>query len=161
MRGPPLPAMTTDPSSLLSLDPARRAELVARAREVAERAYAPASGFAVGAALLGDDGRIHVGCNVENASYGLTICAERGAVCSAVAAGSRRFVAVAVWTRNLPPSSPCGACRQVLAEFTAPDCPVLLAGGVEALEVVETDLAALLPRPFTPRELDDHRGDRR
>ncbi len=152
--------MTTDPSSPTALDPARRAELVARAREVAQRAYAPASGFAVGAALLGDDGRIHVGCNVENVSYGLTICAERGAVCSAVAAGTTRFVAVAVWTRNVPPSSPCGACRQVLAEFTTPDCPVLLAGGADAIEVEETDMAALLPRPFTPRELDARRGDR-
>ena len=81
------------------------------------RAHAPYSKFRVGAAVADEAGRIHVGCNVENASYGLTVCAERNAVAAAVAAGARRIVAVAVASGSRPPASPCGACRQVLAEF--------------------------------------------
>ena len=100
-------------------------ELLDAARLVAENAYAPASGFQVGAALLAVDGRIFVGCNVENASFGLTICAERGAVCRAVAEGAREFSKIAIWTPSDPPGSPCGACRQVLAEF-GPNLEVML-----------------------------------
>jgi cytidine deaminase len=100
----------------------------------------------VGAAVLTDDGRVFVGCNVENASYGLTICAERGAVCAAVAAGARRVVAVAVVTGLPEPARPCGACRQVLAEFGY-DMQVVLAGSGDG--VVTTTLAKLLPEPFT------------
>ena len=124
----------------------QRAALVAAAREVQARAYAPASRFAVGAAVRTADGRTFVGCNVENASYGLTICAERAAICAAVAAGARVVEAVAVVTDLDEPARPCGACRQVLAEFGR-DMEVVLAGRGE--EVTQTSLSALLPDPFT------------
>ncbi|HEY6478364.1 MAG TPA: cytidine deaminase, partial [Polyangia bacterium] len=97
--------------------PGERAALVMAARAVRGRAHAPYSKFLVGAAVRDERGRIHVGCNVENASYGLTVCAERNAVAAAVAAGARRVRAVAVVSGSRPPASPCGACRQVLAEL--------------------------------------------
>lgn len=90
-------------------------ELVALATAARERAYTPYSHYAVGAALLTSSGRVYTGCNVENASYGLTICAERTAAVKAVSEGDRQFVAIAVVTEN--GGTPCGACRQVLAEF--------------------------------------------
>lgn len=93
------------------------AELVRRAKDVMRNAYAPYSKFHVGAAIEADDGSIHVGCNVENASYGLTICAERMAVGAAVAAGKRTLRRIAVASGIEPPATPCGACRQLLAEF--------------------------------------------
>jgi cytidine deaminase len=109
-----------------------------------EMAYAPYSNFAVGAALLSTDGAIFAGCNVENISYGLTNCAERVAIGAAVAAGVRGFVAVAVVADTAVPISPCGACRQVLAEFGVPR--VMLAN---RLERVEFTLEELLPRAST------------
>jgi len=121
-------------------------DLVRAASEVRERAYAPASQFRVGAAVRAADGRIFVGCNVENASYGLTICAERAAVCAAVAAGARELVAVAVATDLDEPARPCGACRQVLAEFGA-GMAVAMIGRAGAR--VDTSLDVLLPEPFT------------
>lgn len=120
--------------------------LAAAARAVREHAYAPASKFRVGAAVLAADGRVFAGCNVENASYGLTICAERAAVCAAVAVGARQLGAVAIATDLDEPARPCGACRQVLAEFGSSMIVLMLGrGGVRR----ETRLDVLLPEPFT------------
>lgn len=118
--------------------------LVKAAWKTRDQAYAPYSNFHVGAALLAEDGRIFTGCNVENLSYGLTNCAERVAIGAAVAAGVRRFLAVAVVADTAVPISPCGACRQVLAEFGVPR--ILLANRTER---VEFTLEELLPRAAT------------
>jgi cytidine deaminase len=126
------------------------AELVAAARAARRRAHAPYSRFAVGAALRDEQGRVHVGCNVENASYGLTICAERNALAAAVVAGARAVRAVAVVTPTRPPGPPCGACRQVLAELGDARTRILLAGPTGGTEA--TTLGALLPRAFSLRK---------
>jgi cytidine deaminase len=124
--------------------------LLAAARAVRRHAHAPYSRFSVGAAVLDESGRIHVGCNLENGSYGLTVCAERNAVAAAVAAGAKRIQAVAVVTRlRNPPASPCGACRQVLAELADDDALVLMAGPTGAAQ--QEHLGALLPRAFRLR----------
>jgi len=91
--------------------------LIETARQAGEKAYAPYSGFRVGAAALGADGRIYTGCNVENSSYGLTNCAERTAIFKSVSEGNRKFRAVAIYADTDQFCSPCGACRQVMAEF--------------------------------------------
>lgn len=125
-------------------------KLLERAREVRERAYAPYSRYHVGAALLSTSGKIYTGCNVENASYGLTVCAERNAIFKAISEGEREFVALAVVTAN--GGSPCGACRQVIFEFMNADAPVALADAL--LENIQsTTVGALLPEGFTPRKL--------
>ena len=125
--------------------------VLARAAVAARKlAYAPYSRFRVGAAVRAV-GRIYPGCNVENASYGLTLCAERSAVARAVAAGARRIEAVAVASGTLPPTPPCGMCLQTLAEFAGPDLPVLLLGARGSRE--ETTLGALLPHAFGRRFL--------
>ena len=121
--------------------------MVAAARTVRKRAHAPYSKFTVGAAVLDERGRVHVGCNVENASYGLTVCAERHAVAAAVAAGARRVRAVAVSSGATPPALPCGACRQVIAELGDAGTEILIAGPRGAAE--RTTLGALLPRAFS------------
>ena len=123
--------------------------LLALAAEAAANAYVPYSHFAVGAALRAKDGEIYTGCNVENASYGLTICAERNAVAHAVANGARRFDAIAVVTEN--GVTPCGACRQVLAEF-GPELTVIVADAAGNRRVYT--LRELLPDAFTPEHLD-------
>jgi cytidine deaminase len=122
-------------------------ELLAAARAARAQAYVPYSHFPVGAAVRADDGRIFTGCNIENASYGLTICAERVALFSAVAAGARRIAAVAVVAGEGDPAMPCGACRQALAEF-GPAMIVTLAGADPARPPLHTTLAALFPHPF-------------
>ncbi|MFO7310526.1 MAG: cytidine deaminase [Bacillota bacterium] len=126
--------------------------LVAAARAARERAYAPYSEFQVGAALLTASGEIVTGCNVENASYGATMCAERVALGTAVAAGHRQFRALAVVTDADPPAPPCGICRQSIAEFAAEDLPVILAN-VKGERRVLT-LKDLFPGAFhlSPRE---------
>lgn len=126
------------------------AELVRKAVEARDRAYAPYSGFAVGAALLSQDGRIFSGCNVENASYGLTVCAERVALFKAVSEGAREFVALAV-ACGQGPCAPCGACRQVLYEF-APELLVIMADG-KGKTWCTARLSELLPHGFGPRDL--------
>lgn len=113
-----------------------------------QHAYAPYSRFRVGAALLADDGTIYVGCNVENASYGLTVCAERNAVAHALVSGARDFVAILVATEN--GVTPCGACRQVLAEFN-PQMTVVLVD--EAGHQRMYSLAELLPAAFAADQL--------
>jgi len=119
-------------------------QLVTQAIAVAGRAYAPYSRFQVGAVLVGKDGRIFAGCNVENISFGLTICAERNAVFAAVAAGCREFSRIVIVADTEVPASPCGACRQVLAEFN-PDLEVVLANFRGLSETFR--LSELLPRP--------------
>ncbi len=123
-------------------------ELVAAACAQRAHSYSPYSRFRVGAALLGKSGTVYLGTNVENASFGLSICAERSAVVQAVSAGEREFVAIAICADGPAPTAPCGACRQVLLEF-GPEMPVVLAGdnGLEG-EILELDVAALLPHAF-------------
>jgi cytidine deaminase len=106
------------------------AELQSAARKTAENAYAPYSGFRVGAALLFDDGFVSTGCNVENVSYGLTVCAERSALFNAIAqrGADHKILAIAVTNLNAAPSPPCGACRQVLAEFVSPEAVISFPG---------------------------------
>ena len=128
--------------------------LVQAAAGVRRRAHAPYSGYAVGAAVLDEEGRTHLGCNVENASYGLTVCAERHAVAAAVAAGATELRGVAVVTASAPPASPCGACRQVLAEFG--DFPVILANPAGDRRL--TTVAELLPDAFGPGTLKASSG---
>jgi cytidine deaminase len=129
----------------MNLSPTEQA-LVQAARAARAHAYAPYSGYAVGAAVLTDDGRVFAGCNVENASYGLSLCAERVAVFSAIAAGARRLVAAAVCTPD--GGTPCGACRQVLLEFA--DAPESFAvWGVSPDRVIARyTLADLIPHGF-------------
>ncbi len=114
------------------------------------RAYAPYSNFRVGAALQDRDGRVFVGCNVENASFGGTICAERAALSAALVAGSRTFERLVVATEATEPTPPCGVCRQVLVEF-APVLEIIsvTSAGQEARWTLDT----LLPSPFTPHSL--------
>jgi homotetrameric cytidine deaminase len=123
-----------------------------------DAAYAPYSRFAVGAAVETSDGRRFTGANVENASYGLTVCAERNAVFAAVLAGARALAAVAVCGPDGASTPPCGACRQVLAEFGAPDVPLSYARGDGTW--ADTTLGALLPAAFAPAALDAARGTR-
>jgi len=119
--------------------------LVATARQASQRAYAPYSQLRVGAALLGARGHTFAGCNVENSSFGLTICAERVALSRAVAEGEREFSALAIYTPDAGPLAPCGACRQALAEFCA-DLPIISVGQSGAQR--EYRLRELLPEAF-------------
>jgi cytidine deaminase len=123
--------------------------LISAARAAQSHAYAPYSKFRVGAALESSEGDVYLGCNVENASFGLTICAERAAVFAAVTAGVTRFRRAVVVTDVDPPAAPCGACRQVLAEFGL-DLPI---DGVGPRTSVRWRLADLLPVAFGPEQL--------
>jgi cytidine deaminase len=127
------------------LDEDVRQQLLDRARRAREHAYAPYSRFTVGAAVLTATGEIFSGCNIENASLGATICAERVAIFGAVAAGCRALTALAVIADTPEPVAPCGLCRQVLAEFN-PDCPVLMANLAGRTRLA--NLKELLPLAF-------------
>ena len=135
-----------------TLSSEQREQLIAAARAARGRAYARYSHFQVGAALLTDDGRLYTGVNVENASYGLTVCAERNAVGAMVNDGAQRIVAVAVCTEN--GVTPCGACRQVLSEFVDPDGDVVVWIVDGQGSVRETTLFTLMPDHFGPRHLE-------
>jgi cytidine deaminase len=130
--------------------------LVEAARTARASSYSPYSDFAVGAAVLTADGSIFAGCNLENRSYGLALCAERSAFAAAIAAGHRDFAAVTVVADANPPATPCGLCRETMAEFCGPDLPVLLCnlnGGRRQLRLGE-----LFPDPF---ELPSSRNPQR
>ena len=126
----------------------QKRELMTAARAAARRAYAPYSGLRVGAAVLSDAGLVFQGCNVENASYGLTICAERAALCAAIAAGARNFRALAVVALARRAPLPCGACRQALAEFCPPGFVIFTAGAKATGRVRRYTLGKLLPKAF-------------
>ena len=128
-----------------------RLELVRRAAAAKENAYAPYSNFRVGAALMTDDGSVFEGCNVENASYGLTICAERNAVFQAAMHGKRNIIAVAVASDDDVFITPCGACRQVLAEFTNGSTEILLTTPDGKFQSVK--LSKLFPTPPALKKL--------
>jgi cytidine deaminase len=135
--------VTGDLLSLAELTFVER-ELVEAARAASERAYCRYSGYAVGAAIQSESGRIFAGCNVENASYGATMCAERSAIFALVAAGERRIEQLCVFAPGEPMAMPCGVCRQVIAEFCL-DAPVLVAG---PRGVLRRSFAQLLPEAF-------------
>lgn len=135
--------MTRALISLAELTPAER-ELVDGARAAAERAYCRYSGYSVGAAIKSESGRIYCGCNVENASYGATMCAERSAIFGLVSAGERQVTHVCVYAPGEPMAMPCGMCRQVISEFCV-DAPVLVAG---PRGVLRRSFAELLPEAF-------------
>jgi cytidine deaminase len=127
--------------------------LVIAAVNARSHAYAPYSRFDVGAAVLAESGRMFAGCNVENASFGATLCAERTAVCTAVSAGERRLIACVIVTAGPEPASPCGMCRQVLAEFSDRMVVMLVSASNDARELVS--LADLLPRAFVKSALEN------
>jgi len=140
-------------SLMTVLSQPERLALLAAARDAALHAYCPYSRFPVGAAVLTDRGEIYSGCNVENASYGLTVCAERNAVFQAVARGTGplRIQAMLIYALAQSPTAPCGACRQVLYEF-GPEALIVCVG--TGPEILETSLAELLPHAFGPHNLN-------
>lgn len=133
------------------IDDGLREALITAARAVRARAHAPYSRFAVGAAVLDETGRVHAGCNVENAAYPQGWCAETSAIAAMVAAGGRRIMAVAVCAVAAEPVTPCGGCRQRIREFAADDCPVFVAD--EQALVASFTLGQLLPCSFGPLHL--------
>ena len=132
------------------IDDKLMAEMIALAKKASERAYSPYSKFRVGAAVLADSGKIYTGCNVENASYGLTICAERNAIFHARCDGMKRTLAVVVYTPTDRPSAPCGACRQVINEFGEDARIICVCDGRAKIDLKLSDL---LPNAFGPRNL--------
>lgn len=128
-----------------------KSQLMEESKIARENAYVPYSKFKVGAALLSKDGKVYHGCNIENAAYSMTNCAERTAVFKAVSEGVRDFGSLAVVADTEGPVSPCGACRQVIAEFCPPTMPVYLINLKG--DVLETTVAELLPGAFSPEDL--------
>jgi cytidine deaminase len=137
--------------ALMTLTQEQAEILLNQARLAAENAYAPYSDFPVGAALLSESGEVICGVNVENISFGLTLCAERTALVNAISDGQRNFKAIAVWASRRPNGSvaPCGACRQVMAEFLKPETPVVMSH-CETGQVRILTMQALLPEAFGP-----------
>ena len=133
------------------MTPEQKDQLVLAANQVRANAYAPYSQYKVGAAVRGDNGRVYTGVNVENASYGLCICAERSAVAQAISDGAKKIAGVAVVTSTSPPAAPCGMCRQTLAEFGPDSIELVLVN--DKGERLETTLGQLLPRAFRPDSL--------
>jgi cytidine deaminase len=132
------------------LTPSVRARLESAARAAARNAYAPYSRFRVGAAALAGSGKVFPGCNVENAAYGMCVCAERMAILTAIAAGESKIRALAVYTPTRTPTAPCGSCRQVINEF-GPDALVISI--CDTGKRHETSLTELLPQSFGPKNL--------
>ena len=122
--------------------------LLEAARDARKKAYAPYSRFLVGAAILDDQGKLHKGCNVENAAYPQGTCAEAGAIAAMILAEGRQIIAIAVVGESLDPVTPCGGCRQKIREFAAPTTPILI-GDLKVLRLRQT-LAELLPHSFGP-----------
>ena len=139
------------PTNPDGISAAQTQELITRAREASTKAYCPYSRFCVGAALLTTSGEIYTGCNVENASYGLTICAERNAIFHAVAEGNTNIKALVIYTPTERPTAPCGACRQVINEFGPNVRVICVCNGSEEINTTVTDL---LPDAFGPNNLD-------
>lgn len=130
-------------------------ELMAKkACEVMLHAYAPYSKYQVGACVAAEDGTLFTGCNVENAAYGSTICAERSAITALISAGKKRITALALVVSGAALGTPCGACRQVIREFAVPNVPIYLCDSRTKKVVETTTLEALLPRSFGPEHLE-------
>ncbi|NLY53693.1 MAG: cytidine deaminase [Firmicutes bacterium] len=128
-------------------------QLLAAARAAQEKSYSPYSRYPVGAAVRATSGKIYTGCNIENASYGLTICAERVALATAVAAGEREFTALAIAAGDGDPGMPCGACRQFMAEWFTPDVPIVVVSGQG--QRLQMTMGQLLPYAFGPKSLGE------
>lgn len=128
-------------------------QLITKAKEARDMAYTPYSNFKVGAAILTEDGEVIKGCNIENAAYSVTLCAERTALFKAYSDGKKKFKAIAVIADTTRPVPPCGSCRQVLSELCSPDMKVYLSN-ING-EIEETTVEALLPGAFTAEDLDD------
>ena len=133
------------------LDETEREHMLDLAYEAMERAYTPYSHFNVGACLKGESGKYYLGCNIENASYTPTNCAERTAVFKAVSEGERDFSAIAIVCSGKNPAAPCGVCRQVLREFCKDDMPVVFADNKR--NYIESTLGEMLPHSFGPEDL--------
>jgi cytidine deaminase len=125
--------------------------LLEQARQAQSRAYCPYSQYPVGCALEAADGAVFTGCNIENASYGATVCAERVALFEAVKLGHRNFRRLVICTNATSPAPPCGLCRQALAEFCSPDLAIILVGAHDSR--IEFRFGDLFPHPFSPASL--------
>ncbi len=138
---------------MININKKNFADLCAAAKKAYQRAYAPYSQFHVGAAALTASGNIVTGCNVENASYGLTLCAERNCISHAVVKGEQKFSVIVIYTEQEKLTPPCGACRQVIAEFFEPSASVIAVNHKNKQQV--WTVAQLLPDAFTPNDLLD------
>jgi cytidine deaminase len=134
----------------VDIDHSMMEKIIAKAKDASRNAYCPYSKFPVGAAVLTARGRIFTGCNVENASYGLTVCAERNAVFRMIAGGAQEIAAVAVYTPTAAPAAPCGACRQVICEF-GPEAWIICVCDTD--KVIRKRLSELMPLAFGPEHV--------